>query len=48
MAQAELDIYKERFTSSERQLKEAQDNLQETKTALTGKKKLVMGQIKGF
>ena len=39
VAMAELDIYKEKFTSGEKQLKEAQNNLKETKEAIREKQK---------
>ena len=39
VATAELDIYKEKFTSGERQLKEAQTNLKETTESIKDKQK---------
>lgn len=37
VATAELEIYRERFTSGERQLEEAQGNLKETKASMKEK-----------
>lgn len=41
MGQAELDIYKERFTANERQLQEAKEKLQETRAEVADKKRWV-------
>jgi len=42
VAQVELDICKERATGHERQVREAQESLQDTKATIAARKKLVM------
>lgn len=39
VASAELEIYQEKFTSGERQLKEAKDSLRQTKDSIKDKQK---------